>query len=178
MSHFNLKSLTFYGGAIAAVLILFKVVTAYGESNLKAPADIDGRYRLSYTQQPGCLKSNAPVLTIQQSGIYLNGSLLLTPTNVQQPTSAEEISSLAGQMSNQHLSLAGEVPKSTLCNNISQGEASNQIKDNSPISVRIQSRVQENTLEGQISVSGIPEFIEFTAQRETPSQPSKDSPSH
>jgi hypothetical protein len=169
--------LTFYGGAISAVLILFKAVTAYGESNLKAPTDIDGLYRLSYTQQPGCSKSNAPVLTIQQSGIYLNGSLLPTPTSVQQPTSAEE-SSLTGQMSNQHLNLAGKVPKSTLCTNVSQGEASNQIEDNSPISVRIQSRVQENTLEGQISVIRIPKFIEFTAQRETPSQPSKDSTNH
>ena len=61
MTHFNLKSLTFYGGAITAVVVLFEVVTAYGESNLKAPINIDGRYRLSYTQQPDCLNSNASI---------------------------------------------------------------------------------------------------------------------
>ena len=75
-SHFNFKSLTFYGVAIGFVLILFNLVTRYGEANLKAPARIDGRYRLSIAQLPDCLKSADPVLTIQQSGIYLNGFLL------------------------------------------------------------------------------------------------------
>jgi hypothetical protein len=177
MTHFNLKSLTFYGGAITAVVVLFEVVTAYGESNLKAPINIDGRYRLSYTQQPDCLNSNASILTIQQSGIYLNGSLLPAQNNAPQPTSAEKKTTLTGQMRNQQLSLVGTVPTSTLCNNISQAEGSNRTKDNSPSSVKIQSRVQpeEKTLEGQIIMSGIPKVIRFTAQRETPAQPSKSS---
>lgn len=171
MSHFNLKSLTFYGGAIAAVLVLFKVVTAYGESNLKAPANIDGRYRLSYTQ-PNRLTLNAPILTIQQSGIYLNGSLLPGLT-AEQPTSAEERPSLTGQVSNQQLSLAGKVSRSIFHNAVASNRPP---QDNSP-SVKIQSRVQGETLEGQIIVSGISEVIEFTAQRD-PAQPSKNSSSH
>lgn len=175
MSHFNLKSLTFYGGAIAAVVVLFEVVTAYGENNLKAPIDIDGRYRLSYTQQPDCLNSN-PILTIQQSGIYLNGSLLPAQTNVAQPTSAVKRPTLTGQISNQQLSLVGTVPSSTLCNNLSQAEVSNRPKDNSPSSVTIQSRVQgEKTLEGQITISGMTKVIGFTAQQEAPAQPSESS---
>jgi len=177
MSHFNFKSLTFYGIAIGLVLVLFEVVTAYGESNLKAPAPIDGRYRLSY-QKPNPLKLNALVLTIQQSGIYLNGSLLPAQTNAQ-PTSAEEILSLTGQMRNQQLSLTGTVPRSIFYNNtVSQAAASNRPKDNSPSSIRLQSRVQGETLEGQITVSGIPEVIGFTAQKEIPAEPSKNSNSH
>lgn len=173
MSRFNLKSLTFYGGAIAAVVVLFEVVTAYGENNLKAPINIDGRYRLSYTPQPDCLNSNAPVLTIQQSGIYLNGSLLPAQTNAVQPTSAEKKTTLTGQMRNQQLSLVGTVPKSILCNNISQAEVSNRPKDNSPSSVTIQSQVQgEKTLEGQITISGMTKVIGFTGQREDAAQPS------
>ncbi len=175
MSQFNLKSLTFYGGAIAAVVVLFEVVTAYGENNLKAPINIDGRYRLSYTQQPDCLNSNAPILTIQQSGIYLNGSLLPAQTNAE-PTSAEKKTTLTGQISNQQLSLVGTVPTSTVCNNISQAEVSNRPKDNSPSSITIQSRLQgEKTLEGQMTISDMPKVIGFTAQREAPAQPSKSS---
>jgi hypothetical protein len=37
MSHFNAKTLSFYGIAIGSVLLLFKTVSAYGETKLKAP---------------------------------------------------------------------------------------------------------------------------------------------
>lgn len=171
MGHFNFKSLAFYGVAIGAVLLLFEVVTAYGEANLKAPAPIDGRYRLSYTQNlPKCPKSDALVLTIQQSGIYLNGSLLPAQTNAQQPTSAEEKSSMTGQLINQQLSLSGTVPRSTFCI-----KAVPQANDNSSSSVRIQSRVEGKNLEGKITLNGIPEAIGFTAQRESPAQESENS---
>lgn len=171
MGHFNFKSLAFYGVAIGAVLLLFEVVTAYGETNLKAPAPIDGRYRLSYTQNlPKCPKSDALVLTIQQSGIYLNGSLSPAQTNAQQPTSAEEKPSMTGQLINQQLSLSGTVPQSTFCI-----KAVPQANDNSSSSVRIQSRVEGKNLEGKITLNGIPEAIGFTAQRESPAQESENS---
>lgn len=74
-SHFNLKSLIFYGIAIGSVFILFKVVSAYGENNLKAPHSIAGEYRLVETQNfSNCLK-NLETLKIEQSGIYLLGKL-------------------------------------------------------------------------------------------------------
>ncbi|QFS47250.1 hypothetical protein GXM_04740 [Nostoc sphaeroides CCNUC1] len=50
MNHFNLKSLIFYGVAISSVLVLFKTVTVYGENNLKAPPAINGRYRLTLSE--------------------------------------------------------------------------------------------------------------------------------
>lgn len=177
MSHFNFKSLAFYGGAISFVLVLFKVVTAYGESSLKAPAPIDGRYRLFYTQLK-CSKSNAPILAIQQSGIYLNGSLLPASTDVQQLTNAEHKPSLIGKMSNNQISLAGRVPSSVLCNNTLEAQTSDRLQNNSPSSVKIQSQVQGETLAGKMSVSGIPEVIGFTAQKEAIAQPSKQSSSH
>ncbi|HCF30241.1 MAG TPA: hypothetical protein DEV81_24275, partial [Cyanobacteria bacterium UBA11049] len=69
-NHFNFKSLAFYGIAIASVLILFKIVTAYGEKNLKAPVPIEGRYRLNLAQNiPICPQESNLVLDIQQSGI-------------------------------------------------------------------------------------------------------------
>ncbi len=37
-NHFNLKSLAFYGAAIAFVVVLFSVTTSYGEAHVKAPA--------------------------------------------------------------------------------------------------------------------------------------------
>ena len=90
MSHFNLKSLAFYGIAISSVVVLFKVVTAYGETNLKAPPPIGGPYRISAQNLPGCLKADTLVLNIKQSGIYLFGSLLPAKTTAQIETVAEE----------------------------------------------------------------------------------------
>lgn len=171
MSHFNLKSLSFYGVAIASVLALFKVVTAYGESNLKAPTSIEGRYRLSYTQ-PNC-RTNPLVLVIQQSGIYLNGSLLPALADDQQLRSAEKRPSLAGQMHNQQISLAGTVPASTLCNNISETTASDRPLDNSFSSIKLHQARGEN-LTGEMSVNGSLDIIEFTAQKEAPPQPSNN----
>lgn len=172
MSHFNLKSLIFYGVAIASVLALFEVVTAYGESNLKAPTAIDGRYRLSYTQ-PNCGKANALVLVIQQSGIYLNGSLLPALADDQQLRSAEKRPTLAGQMYNQQISLAGTVPTSILCNNISETTASDRPLGNSFSSIKLHQARGEN-LTGEMSVSGSLDIIEFTAQKEAPPQPSNN----
>lgn len=186
-SHFNFKSLAFYGVAIGLVLLLFKAVTAYGEANLKAPAPIGGRYRLTLAQNlPNCLKSNTLVLTIQQSGIYLNGFLLPAETTAEQARASEKNPSLTGQLSNQQLSLAGTVPSSTFCN-----AESARSKDNSSSSavnvlpevpsgscvdcVSIQSRVEGENLEGKITLSGIPEAIGFTAQPEAPVQPSENS---
>lgn len=163
-SHFNLKSLAFYGVAIGSVLLLFKAVTAYGESNLKAPIAIDGRYRLSFAPNvPNCLKSNDLVLIIEQSGIYLNGSLLPVAPNTQTAVPADGKPSLTGLLSNQQLDLSGTVPSSALC-------SSNTVK--------IQSRVEEKNLEGKIALILIPQTIEFTAQKEMPDPLAENSSNH
>lgn len=163
MNHFNFKSLAFYGVAIASVLILFKVVTAYGETNLKAPAPISGSYPMKLAQNlPNCPKSSELILDIQQSGIYLNGSLLPAKVDAQQARSSEKRPSLTGKISNQQLTLAGTVPKSTFCNN-------------QPQQVNIQSLVQGENLAGKLTLNTIPKQIAFTAQRLAPAQEQSSS---
>lgn len=180
MGHFNFKSLAFYGVAISSVLLLFKVVTAYGEGSLKAPTLVEGRYRLSFAQNlPSCLQSVALALTIQQSGIYLNGSLLPAKTNAQTQTSAKEQPSLTGQLNNQQLSLSGTVPGLSICNNpVSQAGVSQRPQDTRLNWVKIQSQVEEKNLAGKMILSGIPETIEFSAQLEEPVQQSENSTNH
>jgi hypothetical protein len=78
MSHFNLKTLSFYGIAIGSVLFLFKTVSAYGETKLNAPANIDGSYEFIQTKNlPQCLQEQQLKLNIEQSGIYLFGNLAI-----------------------------------------------------------------------------------------------------
>lgn len=162
MRHFNWKSLAFYGGAIAVVIVLFKAVTAYGNANLKAPLAIGGDYRLDAQTLPGCLKSDALLLHIQQSGIYLNGSLRSADGNTQLATAAQEKPSLTGQMNVDQLNLVGSVPFVRSCKNVAQqSDASPH-----PLSVKIQGVVNGETLTGQIALSSVPTAAEFTAQRE------------
>ncbi|NJO95371.1 MAG: hypothetical protein HC775_04445 [Hyellaceae cyanobacterium CSU_1_1] len=76
MSHFNVKTLSFYGVAIGSVLLLFKVVSAYGETKLKAPQNIDGSYQFVQTENlPDCLQGQQLKLNVEQSGVYLFGNL-------------------------------------------------------------------------------------------------------
>lgn len=162
MSHFNFKSLLFYGVAIGSVLLLFKVVAAYGEANLKAPKPIDGDYRLSLAQKLNCPKSEDLVLTIQQSGIYLNGFLL--PANAQMSAATEEKPSLTGILRNQQLSLSGTVPSSIFC--------SEPVSESGNV-VTIESQLQGENLEGKLSLSR--SEIKFTAQKLAPTPPAQTS---
>lgn len=152
MSHFNLKSLAFYGTAIGSVVVLFTAVTAYGNNHLKAPPAVDGRYRLDAENLPGCLKGLPLVLTIQQSGEYLGGYLL--PGDIVEKKLTQRKVSLAGNLHNQQLSLSGYVPGITRCK---KGTA-----------IMIQGELQDKTLVGQIAVNSIPQPTEFTAQEEPP----------
>jgi len=162
MSHFNFKSLAFYGGAIVLVVVLFEIVTNYGETGLKAPVAIDGSYPLSYTQDlPTCLKSNPLVLTIQQSGRYLNASLLPTNTNGKQATAAQKKLSLTGQLTNQEVNIEGTA-NAKICNNT---VPSNQV--NIQGKVEFQGREGKN-LKGKMMLNSIPGGIEFIAQRQPP----------
>ncbi|MEH2078767.1 MAG: hypothetical protein V7K89_01765 [Nostoc sp.] len=154
MNHFNFKSLIFYGVAIISVLLLFKTVSAYGENNLKALPPISGRYRLTLAENlPNCEKSDTLTLNIEQSGIYLNASVL--PTNAKADT--DEKHSLAGIFRNQQLNLSGKVGRSILCN-IPRPQ-------NDPLnSVTIQMQlVDKAKMTGQLNVNGIPQPLKFTA---------------
>ena len=151
-NHFNLKSLSFYGGAIAFVVILFSVVTAYGETHLKAPQKMDGRYQLAAQDLPGCLKSEQLILLVQQSGRYLTGSLLASDTVETLDKRAAERPSMTGNWENQRLTLHGDASYLPKC----QGE------------VRMQGTIAQQTLNGTLNLSAAPGDIPFTAKLEAP----------
>lgn len=161
MSHFNLKSLAFYGIAIGSVVLLFKGVSNYGETRLKAPPKLDGNYQINAQNFPGCLKSDTLVLRIQQSGIYLFGSLLPANLNEQQVTIAEEKPSLAGLLDSQKLRLEGSADQLTSC--IKAAKATTASDTNF---VKIEGQVAGKTFKGQMSHSSLPRAVEFTAERE------------
>ncbi|MDZ8185103.1 MAG: hypothetical protein RMX96_09650 [Nostoc sp. ChiSLP02] len=166
MSHFNFKSLAFYGIAIASVLVLFRTVTVYGENNLKAPAVVSDRYRLTLDENlPNCEKPDTLALNIEQSGIYLNASLSPANSNAD----FNEKHSLIGILKNQQLNLSGNINRSILCN-IPQSQ------ENSLNSVTIQMQLAERgSVPGQLTVNGIPQTLKFTAVPEKVSEKSQNS---
>lgn len=169
MSHFNFKSLTFYGVAIGSVLLLFKVVTAYGEKNLQAPPVINGRYRLTLAENlPNCETSSPLLLNIQQSGIYLNASLL--PANANADT--EKQHSLTGLFQNQQSSLSGKVEGYLLCNTPLAQDDRNKL-------VTIQMKlVDHGKITGQLNVNGISQSLGFTAMLQKDQEKSQKLNSH
>jgi hypothetical protein len=163
MSHFNLKSLTFYGIAIGSVALLFKAVSAYGETNLKAPPPIAGRYRIETQNLPGCKQSENLVLTILQSGVYLNGSLQPANRSAESGVKVEEKPALSGRWDKGNLTLAGSVSTPALCSEpvSTAGAASGE-------QVLIQGKIEGETLQGQITLESRRESFEFSAEREAP----------
>jgi hypothetical protein len=159
MSHFNIKSLAFYGIAIGFVTVLFKVVTAYGETNLKAAPAIAGDYRFDAKNLPECLKSDALVLTIEQSGVYLSGNLKSDNSSVDRKKTAEEKPSLAGKWENQGWSLSGVVPNLTGCGESTGGASQKSL-------VKLRGIVEGESLKGKISLVENAAATDFTAQRE------------
>ncbi len=158
MNHLSLKSLAFYGIAIGSVSLLFKVVSAYGEANLKAPPAIAGSYRFDAKSLPECLKSDTLTLTIEQSGVYLSGNLRSGNSNPEPEKTAEEKPSLSGKWENQGLSLSGLVPNLTGCTGKTT-TAQNSL-------VKLRGIVEGETLKGKISLTENAGATDFTAQRE------------
>lgn len=150
MQKLNLKSVVFYGIAIGFVLILFKVITAYGETHLKAPPQISTKYRLMFAENlPVCEKLEPLMLNIEQSGIYVNAFL-----SADNSTSGKIKPTLTGKLNNQQLTLSGQTPKSTLCN----------VKDHTQELVTIHSSVtKQPNLSGQMTINGFSKPIKFTA---------------
>lgn len=169
MQHFKLQSLIFYGVAISSVLLLFKFVTAYGETNVKAPAPISGDYRLTLDQNlPNCLQLSDLVLSIQQSGIYVNGSLLTADSNAHLTRTGEKRPSLTGKLNQQQLQLSGNIPISNLCN---------QPVTSTVDAVAIKSQIGGKNLAGKITLSDTSREIAFTA-KQVPQVESSGANSH
>ena len=167
-SHFNLKSLAFYGGAIGFVVVLFSVVTAYGEANIKAPPIISGRYRINLQNSSGCQQNEPLILSIQQSGVYLSGSLLSAENNEKTEIPAKEKPSLDGKTFNQSLTLSGST-KLPICNNSSLTKSS---------LVKIEGKVKGETLTGKMNLNQIPQVMEFTAKKEAIAESTEKHNSH
>ena len=158
MININVKLLSFYSISIAFVLVLFKVVTAYGETNLKAAPVIAGSYRFDAKSLPECLKSDSLVLTIEQSGVYLRGSLR-SGIGEGESEKTEEKPPLAGKWENQGLSLSGAVPNLPNCSG-------------SPVTgknsfVKLRGIVEKDRLKGKISLRDRAAASDFTAVRES-----------
>ncbi|AUT04121.1 hypothetical protein CLI64_29130 [Nostoc sp. CENA543] len=164
MHHFNSKSLTFYATAIGSVLVLFQSITFYGEKHLQASPVIDGVYRLTFTDNvPECRRSQPLTLDIQQSGIYINASLLPATTN--KPIQKQY--SLKGILNHQQLNLTGEVYHTNLCNIAP------------PHTLQAQMRLTEGKkLQGKIIISTIAQNLEFNATPEAAQAETKNSNSH
>lgn len=158
-SHFSPKSLAFYGGAIVFVATLFYFVTAYGEANLKPPNRIEGRYQLSTQNPPDCLQPNH-LLLIQQSGVFLTGSLLPVEADKNMLTRATERPALSGRWDSQNLTLQGNVEgcpapislQSTVQGNVQKG------------------RIDQATLNGTLSFATAAQPVSFIAKQEPPEE--------
>jgi hypothetical protein len=152
MRKFNVKTLMFYGVMIGSVIVLFKAITAYGETNLKAPPSIEGGYRINANHLPECLKTETLMLIINQSGIYLGGSLLPINQNGELEISADEKPSLDGKLQKTGLTLSGNVPHLTSCKSSQK--------------VKIEGIIKDNILTGKISLDSDNQMFEFSAKRE------------
>jgi hypothetical protein len=131
MNHFQPKSLAFYGGAIAFVVALFGVVTAYGEANLKTAQSIGGEYRLNLPVSAPCGSGKSVLLSVQQSGIYVAAAL--TNPALMRSQTGFKVMTLSGQWQNQRLNLEGQVPMGVLCENSKEGTP--------PITVKIEGAI-------------------------------------
>jgi hypothetical protein len=108
MSHVGSKLVIFYGSAVTLVVVLFHGVTRYGEAQLQAASNINGRY-LSAQAMPGCPTNSRLMLSLLQSGVYLNGAIEV----VESAQERSEATPLSGEWRQQRLSLNGE---QSLCN--------------------------------------------------------------
>ena len=157
---FNLRSLLFYSGSLGAVVLLFIVATAYGENQLKAPPRIDGHYRVTATNLPACLANQPLLLIVQQSGIYLNGTLVAEQAG-NEPKKEVEKPTLRG-IWNGSLSLEGTVHATLPC------------PDRLMIQARVEpgstpSRDRPTGLQGTLQL-GSTAPVEFSATLENPQE--------
>jgi hypothetical protein len=168
MNHFSPKSLAFYGTMIGSVLVLFNIVSAYGEANLKAPPKVSGNYQLTSSDLPDCLRSENLTLAIEQSGRYIAGELSLSPQTIATPENAspgvesspekkgtKENIVLSGLMLSQPFTLSGKTALLGPC------PAATSLEE-----IHLQLQFQDKNLSGQLHWSNI--AVNFTAQKLEP----------
>ncbi|NJR65546.1 MAG: hypothetical protein HC772_09895 [Leptolyngbyaceae cyanobacterium CRU_2_3] len=165
------KHLLFYIVVMAVVLVMFQWVSTYGESSLKAPPNLNGRY-LSASVPPGCPNTDRLVLTIQQSGIYLHGSVNLEQASAIQSApgseaTSEEKPSLTGLWQPEQLTLVGKTNALATCMNGGAGNA--DPRDIATVAVQGLVTVSPKAaFTGHLSLEGSSQPWQFTAQRQIP----------
>ncbi|MCU0533119.1 MAG: hypothetical protein MUD14_04385 [Hydrococcus sp. Prado102] len=146
--HFNLKSLKLYGIMIGSVLVLFKAVTAYGETRLRAPLLVAGNYQIDLQSLPECLGTGNINLNLEQSGIYLFGNLLIKEQKIV----------LDGKFHDGRIFLSGQT------NQIAECEISEE--PNAKRDIQIEGRTQDRKFLGEIKWNSSPQGIQFTGTLE------------
>jgi hypothetical protein len=138
--HLDRNHLSFYGIAITSVLVLFKIVSSYGENYLKAPPPISGTYQIQSSNLPACLNTQALPLKIDQSGMFLFAHL----ANI----------TLDGRMQDNQINLTGNTSSFANCS-FAQETALN-----------INASVKDDVLSGEIIWDETTPKTLFTAKRE------------
>jgi hypothetical protein len=136
-SHTN--HLTFYAIAITSVVVLFKIVSTYGENNLKAAPLISGDYNIKSDNLPACLQQENLRLHIEQSGVFLFAKLANTH--------------LDGRIENNQISLSGHPSALSDCTF-------------ADAHLTIEGNVKDDLLTGAISWDATTPKSSFTAKRE------------
>ena len=135
MNIFSVKSIGLYSLAIGSAIVFFNFVTSYGEANIKAPISITGNYLITAENLPECLQHKQLLLKLQQSGIYLNASLVgdrSTTTTIQ-----ENLPTLSGRLRDTELTLMGLLPTS-ICPQSLQLRMMSLVKIKSAVNVKQQ----------------------------------------
>ncbi len=129
MNVFPVKSIGLYSLAIGGAIGFFHFITSYGEANLKAPISVAGNYIINAQRLPTCLQNKQLLLKLQQSGIYLNASLVnkrqeITSIKNSQPT-------FSGRLNVRQFHLTGLLP-TTICAQLSPIRIAGSLVNNLP----------------------------------------------
>jgi hypothetical protein len=135
MNVFSAKSIGLYSLAIGSSIGFFQIVTSYGEANIKAPISVTGNYLITAQNLPNCLQQKQLVLKLQQSGVYLNASIVkdkqdLTNNRDTRPT-------FSGRLQERQLNLSGTLPPE-ICPQSSQLKIAGTITNTSTATERQQ----------------------------------------
>lgn len=165
---------------IGSVLILFRFTSAYGEKNLKAPPDVNGRYVLTEAP-PGCPDSTQLVLTILQSGVYLHGAMHVEEAGTEVKADAEvDKPTLDGHWQNSQVALSGPTAAFATCTAANSTPANSPAADSAAAEdVNIQGKVASSTpdapatLTGEMTIAGGQPW-QFSAERQATAKKSSD----
>lgn len=158
------KLLLFYGGTIVLVIVLFRWITLYGEQHLQAPPNLNGRYAFNIAPPAACPPSTQMVLNLQQSGIYLSGTLHVeaSPLTVTEPPT-EEKKQLTGRWQQEQVHLTGSTDIGAIC---SAARSSSAAQQAAIVSLQAQfSPAPTATLIGNLQIDQ-QTSLSFTAERQ------------